>query len=201
MKSDNNEKDRQFKVCICGKEHVGKTALMNRYVTGYFAVDYSPTIAASFISAHEVIGDQEITLNMWDTAGQEKYQSMMPLYLRNVDCVLLVLDTTEKSSWDFIEKWYDMEFQNIIPPPILTLCANKSDLDPTYDFTPVKEWADKKNIPILRTSAAEGTNVSEVFKNAAMRLYKRDLENRKRVNPVAQVKFEDPKKEENSICC
>ena len=89
---DFGNEPESFKVCIIGESGAGKTSLLNRYITGMFTDDYKPTISASFMAAHEIVGDHTITLNIWDTAGQEKFQSMMPLYMRNVDCVLLVFD-------------------------------------------------------------------------------------------------------------
>lgn len=155
-----------FKVCICGQQGVGKTALLNRRITGEFVEDYRPTIAASFATVTETVHNKPVVLNVWDTAGQEKYQSMMPLYFRNVACVVLVLDVSSPSSWDFIKKWIDTELVGIIPRPLIVVCMNKSDL-PSADLDPIAQWASEGCYPIYHTSARTGTNVNALFKKIA----------------------------------
>lgn len=166
----NDYNSENYKICVCGQEGVGKTALLNRYITGSFISGYKPTIAASFVSSHEIIEDHTITLNIWDTAGQEKYQSMMPLYLRNVDCVLLVFDVTQSNSWDFIEKWFQFEFPNIRPIPLIFICANKIDLEPNFDLQLSEEWCLNRDIPFNYTSSMNGKNISQVFNEIAKKL-------------------------------
>jgi small GTP-binding protein len=170
-----------FKVCICGEESVGKTALLNRYVTGSFNADYRPTIAATFVSAQEIVDHQVVMLNIWDTAGQEKYQSMMPLYLRNAECVILVLDVTKPSSWNYVTQWYETDFPNLFPRPSVYVCANKSDLDPVIDMNAIAEWAMKQDIPLFNTSALTGLNTAKIFKKVAQ-----DLESQHRTKKIAQ---------------
>ena len=186
-----------FKICICGEESVGKTALLNRYVTGSFNSDYRPTIAASFVSAQEIVDHQVVMLNIWDTAGQEKYQSMIPLYLRNVDCVILVFDVTKPSSWNYVTHWYESEFPNLFPRPILFICANKSDLEPVLDISTVAEWTQKQDLPLFNTSALTGLNTAQIFKRVAQ-----DLEGKHRTRRVALTQSKlKPKSNEESSCC
>ena len=185
-----------FKVCICGEESVGKTALLNRYVTGSFNSDYRPTIAASFVSAQEIVDHQVVMLNIWDTAGQEKYQSMMPLYLRNADCVILVFDVTKPSSWNYVTHWYEIEFPNLFPRPVIYICANKSDLEPVLDIGIVTEWAQKQNLPLFNTSALTGQNTAQIFKRVSQ-----DLEGQYKTKRVAVSQSRLKKNESQSSCC
>lgn len=185
-----------FKVCICGEESVGKTALLNRYVTGSFNSDYRPTIAATFVSSQEIIDHQVVVLNIWDTAGQEKYQSMMPLYLRNVECVVLVFDVTKISSWKYITKWYENDFPNLFPRPALFICANKSDLEPVIDMNSTAEWCQRTEIPLFQTSALTGLNIAQIFKKVAG-----DLEAQHKVKKSTQHASKIKEKNSNSEGC
>jgi small GTP-binding protein len=121
-----------FKVCICGQQGVGKTALLNRRTSGVVNADDRPTIAAAFATLMEKVSDATISLSVWDTAGQGKYQHMMPLYFRNVACVILVLDVAAPPSRDFVKRWIDTELPGICPRRVLSLCLNKIDLAPPW---------------------------------------------------------------------
>ena len=181
-----------FKVCIIGEEGVGKTAILNRYVTGSFIANYKPTIAASFMSAHEIVGDHTVTLNIWDTAGQEKYQSMMPLYLRNVDCIILVFDVTKPTSVKYIDNWLETELENIKPTPLLFVCGNKNDQEPTFSTQPIEQLLKEKNIPLYFTSSLNGNNIATVFSQVGAAL---DEESQRRRPQISKLR-----KTEKSCC-
>ncbi|OHT01680.1 small GTP-binding protein [Tritrichomonas foetus] len=159
-----------YKVCICGEYNVGKTALVNRYVTDLFSESYRPTIAACFTAMTVNLNGREVQMNVWDTAGQEKYQSMLPLYLQDANCVFLVVDITKQSSWRYALKWVEQEWNNLNPSPLLIICLNKCDLQPNFDLEEVAEWASQMEIPIVQTSALSGSNVKLLFEKAARML-------------------------------
>jgi small GTP-binding protein len=152
-----------YKVCICGQQGVGKTALLNRRTSGVFNSDYRPTIAAAFATVQEEVNSKPISLNVWDTAGQEKYQSMMPLYFRSVSCVILVLDVTSPPSWAFVKRWVDTDLTSIRPTPLLFLCLNKKDLPPVVEIPKIETWAGDLGIRVFHTSASTGDNITDLF--------------------------------------
>ena len=169
---DISDEPQSFKVCIVGQSGAGKTSILNRYITGSFMTDYKPTISASFMASHEIIGDHTVTLNIWDTAGQEKFQSMMPLYLRNVDCVVLIFDILNPSSWDYVHKWILEQYDEIRPQPIVAVCANKCDCEGTFDIQVIENElksgiGEVKTTLFFRTSALTGTNITTVFNSIA----------------------------------
>jgi small GTP-binding protein len=186
-----------FKVCICGAIGVGKTALLHRRIARCFLTDYRPTIAAAFATVMESVAANKVHLNVWDTAGQEKYQSMMPLYYRSVACVLLVLDVTSRPSWEFAKHWVECDFLGITPRPCVVIAANKSDLDPDPRFeSDVVEWAREMEFPMFITSATTGTAVDEVFLEIA-----RELVERRATRPKPMSESLTPVSEEESNCC
>ena len=182
-----------YKVCICGEYNVGKTALVNRYVTDSFVGEYRPTIAACFTAMTVDLGGKEIQLNIWDTAGQERYQSMLPLYLQDAQCVFLVIDVTRQSSWKYASNWIDQEWNNLVPKPLLIICLNKCDLPPTFAIDEIANWAAQNEIPIVQTSALNGLNVKLLFEKAAKIL------DQNYHRPVAGVKVSDAAGSKN--CC
>lgn len=162
-----NEYAESFKVCIIGRYSVGKTALINRYITDLFTGDYKPTIATCFTEVCVPLRGKNISIKLWDTAGQEKFQSLTPLLLQDCDCVILVIDITIIDSFNYVDNWINNEWQSMNPLPILIICLNKCDLSPCFDLENVAELASSYNIPVVQTSALSGANVSKLFQKAA----------------------------------
>jgi small GTP-binding protein len=152
--------------------------MLNRRTSGVFNTDYRPTIAAAFATVSENIDGEIVSLNVWDTAGQEKYQNMMPLYFRQVACVILVLDITSPASVDFVKHWVDTELPGIQPKPLLFLCTNKTDLDPAINVAEFEKWAEELQFPLYRTSANTGANIGELFHAIAAALAERKVNRR-----------------------
>ncbi len=97
----------QLKLVLVGRQSVGKSALLKRYVENVFREYGESTIGAAFGTVISLAGSdssgtagagvlklerEQIQVNIWDTAGMEKYKSLLPMYLRDADCVLLCFD-------------------------------------------------------------------------------------------------------------
>jgi small GTP-binding protein len=159
-----------FKVCICGQQSVGKTAVLHRRLASSFLRDHRPTVAAAFATVMESVSDQTVLLNVWDTAGQEKYQNMMPLFFRGVACLVLVIDVTSRNSWEFVRRLTETELTIIDPRPLVFIVLNKIDLSETVDAPAIREWAEGAGWPFYRTSALTGEGVVELFRDMAAAL-------------------------------
>lgn len=167
-KSENAE---SYKVCVIGRYAVGKSALINRYITDLFSGDYKPTIATCFTEVSVPFRGRVISIKLWDTAGQEKFQSLAPLLLQDSDCVILVIDITVVDSFNYIENWINSEWQSMSPTPMLIICLNKCDLSPTFDIENVAEMARNFNIPVVQASALSGANVNKLFQKVVEMLF------------------------------
>ena len=76
-------KQSQIKVIVVGDSGVGKSSIVLRFVNGEFNEFNEPTLGAAFLSKiHQYGNNQSVRLQMWDTAGQEKYKSIAPIYYR-----------------------------------------------------------------------------------------------------------------------
>ena len=121
-----------LRLILLGDASVGKTSLMNQYVSAEFTQRYKATIGADFLTKEIVADDKYITLQIWDTAGQERFESLGVAFYRGADGVILVYDMTNKESFDNIEFWRENFIKNADPlnPDKFpfTLIANKSDL-------------------------------------------------------------------------
>ncbi len=97
-----------------------------------FSNQYRATIGAEFLSKEAILGDKLVTLQIWDTAGQEKYQSVQRVFYRGTDGCIIVFDLTNPESFNNVVKWKD-EFFNAanlgsIENFPLILIGNKADL-------------------------------------------------------------------------
>merc|ERR1712178_190285 len=122
-----------LKVIILGDSGVGKTSLMNRYVNRKFSNQYKATIGADFLTKDITLDDnRQVTLQIWGTAGQERFQSLGVAFYRGADACVLVYDVTSQNSFKTLETWRD-EFLIQASPrdaenfPFL-LVGNKIDL-------------------------------------------------------------------------
>jgi Ras-related protein Rab-7A len=143
------------KLIILGNSGVGKTSLMERYVSARFQQQYKATIGADFSTKDVQVGDDLVTLQIWDTAGQERFQSLGVAFYRGADACVLVFDVTEPGSFAKLDQWRDefIRSADIRDPaefPFLLL-GNKADVDAARHAVPeeaVAAWcAAKGGIP------------------------------------------------------
>ena len=103
-----------------------------RFVSGTFVAQYKATIGADFLYQNIAIADKQVSLQIWDTAGQEKYYSMQGVFYKGSDACLLVYDITNMDSFQGIYKWKEefLNYANVQNPdnfPFI-LIGNKADL-------------------------------------------------------------------------
>lgn len=114
-----------------GDSQVGKSSLIRHYMNKVTWEDLKPTIGADFSAKETLIGNHEVTLQIWDTSGQEKYQSLGSAYYRGADCFVLVYDVTNRRSFENLVKWRQvfLDHANLEDPssfPFLAI-GNKVD--------------------------------------------------------------------------
>ncbi|EAX96179.1 small GTP-binding protein, putative [Trichomonas vaginalis G3] len=120
---------QSLKVVIVGDTQVGKSCIGARYTQGTFDGDTTPTIGAAFLT--KVISTEKgsVRLQLWDTAGQEKFKSLAPMYNRSAGVVIIVYSITNKSSYDSAREWARDIREKASPIAKIVLVANKIDLE------------------------------------------------------------------------
>ncbi|CDW77686.1 ras-related protein rab-5a [Stylonychia lemnae] len=166
-----------FKVVLLGDTSVGKTSILQRYAKGNFKKEQDATIGAHFMSKMVDLpqSNTQIKLQIWDTAGQEKYRSVTPIYFRDAAAAICVFDITNKQSLDNAERWID-DLRNSAPSHIIVaLAGNKCDLfsNEEVSIQQGKEFALKHQVEIFQqTSAKEDTGINELFLKIASKIDK-----------------------------
>mgnify|MGYP001255919897 CR=1 FL=1 len=93
------------KIGIIGDYSVGKSSIMNTYVYGEERSRHDSTIGVDF--NHKIVEYQnhKFKLHIWDTAGQEIYRAILPMYYRNADVVFICIDMSNSNSHETIDYW------------------------------------------------------------------------------------------------
>ena len=91
---------------MIGESGVGKTAIMKQYVNGEFSQFYKSTVGADFFTKDLEIDDKIYTLQLWDTAGHERFRNITTSYYRGAHCIIIVYDITNLETFDHVPEWY-----------------------------------------------------------------------------------------------
>ena len=162
--ADNSVSVTRHKIIFVGDAGVGKTTIISRIMGNPYNEIYEPSIGVDFMSKSIKYHGQNIKLQMWDTAGQEKYKGLIPSYVRNSSVVFVVYDISVKASFDNIPKW--INFIKTIENTTLVLCANKIDLENReVKKEDGEELAKKENISFFEVSAKTDENIKNMFYN------------------------------------
>ena len=158
-----------LKVIILGDSGVGKTSLMNQFVNKKFSNQYKATIGADFLTKEVMVDDRLVTMQIWDTAGQESFRSITRSYYRGAAGALLVYDVTRRDTFEHLASWLEDAKQHANPNMTIMLVGNKADLE--HRRAVAKEegaaFAEEHGLLFLETSAKTSANVEEAFIAAA----------------------------------
>ena len=161
------QEEVKYKLIVIGDENVGKTSILNRFKNNQFNPEYEPTVGLDFQSIPILIDNQSVTLLLYDTAGQEKFRSLIPLYTNEANIILLIYDISNKDSFDNIGKWFD-SLNNINKEEVIfALVGNKSDLDFNRKVSKeeAESYAKEHHYVFQEVSAMSGEGIQELFMN------------------------------------
>ena len=139
----------RYKLILVGDVGVGKTALFWRYSEGQFLTPNQTMVTTiDFKMKCITINREPINLYVWDTAGSEKYRSIVSTYFKGCHGVLLVFDLSRYNSFkcredsfnSIVEEWYPLA-KSKTPQSEFLLVGNKIDLGASVDRDQVSEWA------------------------------------------------------------
>ncbi len=155
----------KYKLIFLGDQSVGKSCIMNRFMNDTFTEDYQATIGLDFQSKNVQIDNQDIHLLLYDTAGQEKFRSLIPMYTRDANIVLLVYDISCKDSFIHLSDWL-RDLTNLkIEEVIFALVGNKNDLEDKREVNPEEgqKFAQEHDFIFHEISAKTGDGFSDLF--------------------------------------
>ena len=165
MASNLNPEIPKYKLIFLGDQSVGKSCILNRFLNDTFIEDYQATIGLDFQSKNVQIDNQDIHLLLYDTAGQEKFRSLIPMYTRDANIILLVYDISNKDSFVNLSQWLK-DLTNVnMDEVILCIVANKIDLNDkrAVNAEEGKKFAEERGFIFQEISAKTGEGFSDLF--------------------------------------
>lgn len=150
-------KEFVFKTIILGNAGVGKTSIMQRHKSNVFDIDSRSTIGIDFFTFQSQIEDNNVKLYVWDTAGQEKYSSIVQSYYRQIAGAFLVYDINNKTSLEDLNLWIN-RIKRYSPMCEIIIVGNKCE---GFNILDTSEYSDIEHK--LVCSAKTGVGVDCVF--------------------------------------
>ena len=163
-----------FKIILIGNSSVGKSSIIQRYIQKIFNDEYTCTIGVDFFMKTIDINDKLIKLQLWDTAGTERFKSITTGYYRGANAAFVVFDLTSRVSFNSISEWIQnyYNYSNPNSEKNVVLIGNKSDLKESREITEeeINKFVVNNNIKYFETSAKNGENIDECFYYIAEKL-------------------------------
>ena len=154
-----------IKLVLLGDSGVGKTSIVTQYVSGNLPENMNPTIGAAFVTKEVTIDNQQLELLIWDTAGQEVYRGLAPMYYRSALIAIIVFDVTKNESFDSVSYWIRELKTNVEENIIILVCGNKIDLEEkrSIEYQTASSMAQENGALYAETSARTGAGVERMF--------------------------------------
>ena len=181
-----------LKVTLLGSTGVGKTCIIQRYTENTFDENAVSTSGASYSQKFIEVDKKGVVLDLWDTAGQEKYRSLGRHFYKDAYIVCLVYDITNLQSFqDLQEIWYKDLKTYGEKYTVLAVVGSKSDcfIDEKVSEETARNYAKEINAIFMLTSAKQGTNIDLLFETLV----------RKYLEPEFTKKVDEMKKDKGEV--
>lgn len=166
--TENNE--MMIKILILGESSVGKSCLLMRFADNSFSSTFMSTIGIDFKIKKVEIDGQSVRLQLWDTAGQEKFRTITRSYYRGAHGIMVVYDVSNRDSFEKVSAWMNSIFENTTEGYDVVLVGNKKDLDAKVTTEEGRQMAAKHSsdkVDFFEVSALSGEGVKEAFMHLA----------------------------------
>ena len=155
----------KYKLIFLGDQGVGKSCILNRFMNDTFTEEYQATIGLDFQSKNVQIDNQDIHLLLYDTAGQEKFRSLIPMYTRDANIILLVYEVTSKDSFLHLNHWLNDLTTVKKDEVIFVVVGNKTDLEDKREVSREEgeQFAKDNDYLFAEVSAKTGEGFPDLF--------------------------------------
>lgn len=190
-------------IILLGSSNVGKSNMMNQFLKGQFEEAYVSTIGINCLNKIFIFNGKKVKINYFDTAGQERYNSLNITFLRKAEGVILVYDITSQESFQKIDFWKKELQSKNSNSKVLMLVGNKIDLDKEREVSFQEGEAKAKEIgcSFIETSAKTNHNIKECFEKASRVLYVKKSEGDSDPHDEPGSFILDSQKEKKGGCC
>ena len=196
--------DIVYKVLLLGDSTVGKTCFLLRYCDKTFQDAHLSTIGLDYrVKTMTLKNKKNIKLQIWDTAGQDRFRAIKKNYYKGANGIILIYDVTNLQTYENVKNWITQIREETNPNVVIYLAGNKIDIPEEERVVKTeegKEIANEYKLQFKETSAKDGINVNEVFQELVEKIDE--------VNSKLEVSKPEPKnilyspgKKKKSSCC
>lgn len=167
-----SECDYGFKLIIIGDAGAGKSSFMHQFLEGKFRKQSTHTIGVEFGTKIISLGNRQIKLQIWDTAGQDRYRAVTRSYYRGAVGALIFFDVTSRDSFNNLPTWLQDAREQAWKDISIIAVGNKRDKqeERRVSFLEASKFSQEQDILFLETSAMTGEGVQDVFHTLAQRI-------------------------------
>ncbi|MFB0544450.1 MAG: Rab family GTPase [Asgard group archaeon] len=163
MSSEITRKEYKAKIIVAGDGGVGKTSLLNRYVSDTFMEVMKITIGTGFFAKVLETEASVVSLQLWDFGGEKRFRFILPSYCKGAHGVILAFDMNDFTTLMNLDEWLQIIRENTTKPTVI-LVGTKSDIAGVLDDKFIQEYLKKNDLQkFIPTSAKTGDNVEHVF--------------------------------------
>ncbi|KAI0228593.1 Ras-related protein Rab-22A [Lamellibrachia satsuma] len=195
---------KEVKICLLGESGVGKSSIVYRFVYGSFRPTMESTIGASFMTKTITLDKKTYKYQIWDTAGQEKYRALAPMYYRGAAAAIVVYDITRESSFASLKTWISELQKHGSPNTILAMAGNKCDLDDLREVQhrEALRYAESHGAMLVETSAKTAANIAALFMEISRKLSSvEDIASNPSLMAIHLHQHQEEPKENRKKCC
>ena len=200
---------RKFKIVFLGEGRVGKTSIGLKWCEGSFDPQRRSTVQAGFYTKNVESSQGLVEINLWDTAGQEEYHAVAPIYYKDSQAAILVFSVVDQISFDKIVQWHN-ELINLRGDSVkIVVVANKIDLvdQRVIPYNKGEDYARSINCQYFEVSARTGQGIPALFQYLVEQLVsipqKRSNQaaSKRALMIIDEPEEQKPQQNQNSGCC
>lgn len=199
-----SQKQKSYKILVLGEIAAGKTCLIIRYTNGNFQEDSISTIGVDVKSKDVTVNKVKYKLNIWDTAGQEKFYSIGKTYYNGVNGIVIAFDLSEEGAIKKLNGWLSKLKENIDSTVVpIVIAGTKCDLkNIQIKKEAINVIASLHKSKYFETSAKNNINVDEAFQYLAEEIIRRKREdNEEDNNTISDLNDAKTNNKKEGKCC
>ena len=157
-----------YKVLLLGDTTVGKTCFLMKYTDKTFQDIHMATIGLDYrLKTMKLKNGKNIKLQIWDTAGQDRFRAITKNYYKGSHGIILIYDVTNLQTFENVKNWVNQIREEASTKVVIYIAANKIDMETERKVTKQEgeSLAQELGFPFMETSAKSGININETFED------------------------------------
>lgn len=198
--------DYIYKYVVIGEAGVGKTSIARQFIFNDYSNRYNTTIGVDFSCKTLSVRDKNIKIQIWDTAGQESFRSIISSYYKDTVGVIIVVDNYDNKSLETIKYWQQEYYkkQKYNQHVFFMVLINKIDLfSESLNYNLIKDYCTDNNIIFYGVSAKTGCNINESFRYLTTHIYRKTKNLPDKIKGIKRgiIELEKPERSYYYTCC